>query len=130
MKWVRSHSLYFAWLVALVSVFGSLYYGEVLGMEPCRLCWYQRIGMFPLALFLGIATYRNDRKLAIYCFPLIVFGGLFALYQSFMQLFPFLKIAAICGEASPCSIAGNMPYLSFLAFCAIGIFILISPRSN
>lgn len=128
MKWIQSHSLYLAWVIALVGLFGSLYYGEVLQMEPCRLCWYQRIGMFPLALFLGIATYTNERKIAFYSLPLVVFGGLFAFYQSLTQIFPTVKIAALCSESSPCTLAGNIPYFSLLAFASIGILILLNKK--
>ena len=42
-----------AWIVALVTTAGSLYYSEHLGFVPCELCWYQRIAMYPLAVILG-----------------------------------------------------------------------------
>lgn len=124
-KWVKYNHLYVAWVVALVGLFASLFYGEVLQMEPCRLCWYQRIGLFPLALFLGIAWYKNDQKIALYSIPLVAFGGFFSLYQSATQLFPVLQITALCGEGSPCTLAGYLPYLSFLGFASIGAFILL-----
>ena len=41
-----------AWLVATVATVGSLYYSEIANFVPCRLCWYQRIGMYPLAVIL------------------------------------------------------------------------------
>jgi disulfide bond formation protein DsbB len=126
MNLIKKHSLYLAWVVALIALFGSLYYGEVLHMEPCRLCWYQRIGMFPLALFLGFAFYHNDSKIALYSLPLVAFGGLFASYQSLTQMFPSLQITAICGETSPCTLAGYAPYLSLLAFASIGILICLN----
>ena len=119
---MKNYSLYFAWLISLVAVLGSLYYSEVLHFEPCRLCWYQRIAMFPLAIFLGVAFYQNDQKLARNCLPLIVIGACFAFYQSFIQLFPSFQIAALCGESS-CTITGVAPYFSFIAFVAIGALI-------
>lgn len=124
MIWVKKNALYLAWLISLAAVLGSLYYGEVLHMEPCRLCWFQRIGMFPLALFLGIATYQNELRIAIYCLPLVLFGGLFALYQSLLQIFPGIQIRMLCGEGAPCTMAGYVPYLSLLAFALIGWLIL------
>ncbi|EKE08076.1 MAG: disulfide bond formation protein DsbB [uncultured bacterium] len=120
--------LYLAWLIALIALFGSLYYGEVLQMEPCRLCWYQRIGMFPLALFLGIAWYKGDQKMALYSLPLIVFGGLFALYQSASQLFPSLSMAILCGEGASCTTMSYQPYWSCLGFFLIGMLVLRRPR--
>lgn len=130
MNWIKAQALYLAWIVSLAAVLGSLYYGEILHIEPCRLCWFQRIGMFPLALFLGIAVYQNDRKVAIYCLPLILFGGLFALYQSLIQIFPQIQIRMLCGEGSPCTLAGYTPYLSLLAFSLIGVLILLSPSKK
>ncbi len=46
-----------AWGTALVSTLGALFIGEVMGMTPCVLCWWQRIFMFPLALILGMAAF-------------------------------------------------------------------------
>ena len=120
MKWIQKHSLYLAWVISIVALLGSLYYGEVLRFEPCRLCWYQRIAMFPLALFLGIAFYHHDFKIARCCLPLVGIGAAFALYQSIAQIFPPLQITVLCGESTPCAVAGPAPYLSFLAFAAIG----------
>ena len=51
-----------AWGVALAATLGALFIGEVMGMTPCLLCWYQRIFMFPLALILGMAAFAEDRR--------------------------------------------------------------------
>lgn len=126
MNLVRKFSLYFAWVIALVGVLVSVFYGEVLNLEPCRLCWYQRIGLFPLALFLGIAYYKNNRSLAVYTLPLVVFGGLFAAYQSLMQIFPVLHIEALCGSSNHCMLPPVSPFLSLFGFAAIAFFILFS----
>lgn len=128
MKWFEANRLYLAWVIALVALFGSLFYGEVLQMEPCRLCWYQRIGMFPLALFLGIAWYKSDKKIALYSMPLVAFGGFFAFYQSMIQMFPSLQISALCGVDTPCTLAGYAPYLSFLGFASIGSLVLMKDK--
>ena len=58
-----------AWMLATVSTAGALFMGEVMGMTPCNLCWFQRIAMFPLVLILGVAAYRNDREGALYALP-------------------------------------------------------------
>ena len=34
--------------VAVVATAGSLYLSEVAHFVPCKLCWYQRIAMYPL----------------------------------------------------------------------------------
>ncbi len=35
--------LFGAWLVASVATLGALFFGEVMQLPPCVLCWYQRI---------------------------------------------------------------------------------------
>ncbi|HSX11252.1 MAG TPA: disulfide bond formation protein B, partial [Chlamydiales bacterium] len=104
MKWVREHSLYFAWVISLAGLAISLFFGEVLHLEPCRLCWYQRVAIFPLALFLGIAAYKHDRNLALYSLPLVAFGGVFAFYQVLIQYLPALHIHSLCGSADHCTL--------------------------
>src|SRR6476646_7284373 len=65
------NELWIAWIVALVAVAGSVFYSEVSQFIPCRLCWFQRIGMYPLAAILLIAAIRRDtRGGAIYGLPL------------------------------------------------------------
>ncbi len=115
--------IYWAWVIALICFFGSLYYGEMMGFEPCRLCWYQRVCMFPLALFLGLAWYKDEHKIAFYSMPLVLFGGIIAFYQMLSQIFPALQINALCSEASPCTLSSYAPYFSFLGFSMIGYLI-------
>ena len=47
-------------LVAGGATLGSLYYSEVVGYQPCVLCWAQRIFMYSLALVLTVGAIRND----------------------------------------------------------------------
>ncbi|WP_246316596.1 disulfide bond formation protein B [Planococcus glaciei] len=47
-----------------MATLGSLYFSEIKGFIPCDLCWFQRIFMYPLEVFLGIATFQNDWKIA------------------------------------------------------------------
>ena len=71
--------LFSAWVIALAASLGALFIGDVLGQEPCNLCWYQRIAMFPLALVLGIACLYNDFSIRRYALPLAIAGGAVAL---------------------------------------------------
>lgn len=117
-----------AWLVAVVSTGSALFIGEVMGMIPCVLCWYQRIAMFPLALMLGMAFYSEDRRGAVYALPLALVGAAFAGYHS-------LLVAGLIPQAwIPCSAGAScadqklnffygieLPWLSLAAFVAIAI---------
>ena len=52
-------ALWLAALVAIVTTLGSLYFSEVAHFIPCKLCWYQRIAMYPLSITLLIAALRR-----------------------------------------------------------------------
>lgn len=132
-KLLFQYSLYFAWVVALIGLLLSLYFGEVLKWELCRLCWYQRIALFPLALLLGVAAYRYDRHFVPYALVLCTAGGLAALYQVLEGRFPVLRTAAICGYTNDCSknvfeLFGflTFPMVGAIGFFFIGIFLLLS----
>ena len=47
---VDDAALWIAFLVAATATAGSLYFSEVADFVPCRLCWFQRIAMYPLAV--------------------------------------------------------------------------------
>ena len=76
--------LLIAWVIAVAATAGALFIGEVMGMTPCLLCWYQRICMFPLAIVLGIACYSEDRRGAIYALPLAMGGIALAGYHTLL----------------------------------------------
>ena len=115
-----------AWALAMVSTLGALFLGEVMGMTPCVLCWYQRIFMFPLAIILGIAVFAEDRRGALYALPFAV--GAVALAGDHTALVagwvPQWWIP--CGSGPSCSQQAlvifddiQLPWLSLAAFVAI-----------
>lgn len=122
MNWLKKYALYFAWLVSLVGLFVSLFVSEFLSYEPCPLCWYQRIALFPLALLLGIATYRQDKSFVLYGFALAAMGEFFALYQVLERRFPALQTLPLCGSSGRCDepVFQWFGFLTFPAISAIG----------
>lgn len=74
-----------ALLVAAVATAGSLYYSLGLGLYPCRLCWYQRILMYPLVVLLGWAL-AADVDVAVPALALSVPGAALAAYHSWLQV--------------------------------------------
>lgn len=115
-----------AWLVALAATLGALFIGEVMGMTPCTLCWYQRILMFPLAALLGIAAFRTEPVGALYALPLALGGMAMAAYHTALVAGWVPVWWVPCGAGPSCSdqplvILGNIqiPWLSLAAFAAI-----------
>ncbi|EGK69309.1 putative disulfide bond formation lipoprotein [Chlamydia abortus LLG] len=129
-RFLRNYALYFAWLISCTGTVMSIYYSYLLNIEPCVLCYYQRICLFPLSVILGIATYREDDLVKIYALPLSIMGMLIAVYQICLQEIAGMTID-ICGRVS-CStklfIFGfiPIPMASALAFCAISCLLILS----
>ncbi|MFC0216651.1 disulfide oxidoreductase [Paenibacillus chartarius] len=126
----RRFGLYFAWIVAVVAMLGSLYFSEILRFEPCKLCWLQRICMYPLSLLLGIAAYRGERSIVSYAMPLAIIGGLISLWHTLEQKIPALAELAPCTIGVPCNedyLDGfvTIPMLALIAFILIIIFLAI-----
>lgn len=117
--------LLLCWLIALTSTLGSLFFSEVMGLEPCVLCWYQRIAMFPLVPILAVALYREDWQGVTYAFLFAAAGWLAAGYHSLLYAGYIPKRMQPCGKGISCAdvkleIAGHLsiPLLSLIAFSA------------
>ena len=124
--------LFLSWLVALVSTLAVLFIGEIMGQEPCVLCWYQRAFMFPLAVVLGVACYLNDPGVWRYGLPLAIFGWAFAAYHTLLVAGVIPTALEPCGEGTSCTSDDMMifsvvpiPLLSVGAFSAIIILLLL-----
>ncbi len=126
-----------AWLTAAVATAGALFIGEVMGMTPCVLCWYQRILMFPLALVLGIACFANDRRGAVYALPLALGGCVLAGYHTLLVAGHIPKAWIPCGTGVSCAdqkleiLDGvPIPWLSLAAFLLIAILLIVYLRKT
>ena len=65
--------LWLAFAVALVATGGSLFFSEIEHFVPCKLCWFQRIAMYPL-LLLALPALARDVRAGRYFLPLPVVG--------------------------------------------------------
>jgi disulfide bond formation protein DsbB len=118
--------LWIAWAIAAVATAGSLFFSEYSDFVPCRLCWFQRIAMYPLAVVLLIAAVRRDfRGGALYALPFPAAGALVAIYHVYIEYNPEAESAS-CKVAAPCSLKWieelgyvTIPVLALTAFAAI-----------
>jgi disulfide bond formation protein DsbB len=115
-----------AWIVALVATVGSLIYSEVVHFIPCRLCWFQRIAMYPLSVILLVGAIRREALVRYYALPLSLVGFLISVWHYLIQAFPSLEGGA-CDSANPCS-SRYVETFGFISipFMAGAGFILIS----
>ncbi len=122
-----------AWALSLTATLGSLFIGEVMGMTPCNLCWYQRAMMFPLPIVLGFACYESN-------FTTIKSGLLITLIGTAVALFHSAYYAGIiprsiqpCGAGPSCAddklelfSTLVIPYMSLTAFTIIALLLAMA----
>ncbi len=120
---MKKYALYFAWVLSLFGVLFSVYQGEILGMEICRLCWYQRCSLFPLALLLGVAAYQGDRNFSRYGLMLAGAGAVLAWIQVFT---PASLCSHGCVEKTAVLWFLTLPMISGIGFATIFFLLWLS----
>jgi disulfide bond formation protein DsbB len=125
-----------AWFVAFLATAGSLYFSEVAGFEPCRLCWYQRIAMYPLVIVLAIAAARRERAGTYYAAAIALIGALVSVYHVTLEWFPSLDSGA-CSATTPCTLIWfrmfgfiSLPTLALSAFALILTLMVLRHASD
>jgi disulfide bond formation protein DsbB len=115
--------LYGAWVLAFVAALGSLFFGEVMGLPICTLCWYQRIFLYPLVLMLPAAILLRDRNITYYALPLAVSGLALAAYHNLLYYGFIARSITPCTEAVPCTLR-QIEWLGFITIplMSVGAF--------
>ena len=112
--------------VGAVSMFGSLYFSEIADYVPCRLCWFQRIAMYPIALVAFVALRRRDAAARWYVVPMAVAGAGVSSYH-------YLIERGVLNDSDSCALFGpscaDIWFEEFgfvtLAFMALAGFVAI-----
>jgi len=109
-------NIYLAWLISLAGALLSLTFSEIIHIDPCPLCWWQRCALFPLVIILGIAAFRRDQSIAIYALPLAAAGMAIAVCQYTLGA----QICTACSHPTE----HMLSLVSAIGFFAIGICLL------
>jgi disulfide bond formation protein DsbB len=126
---LQGKAVWLAWLVALVATVGSLIYSEIIHFVPCRLCWFQRIAMYPMAAVLLVGAIRRELQVKYYALPLALVGLPISIYHYLLQTFPSMEGGA-CDPSIPCSakyvdIFGfiSIPFMAGAGFIVIAVLL-------
>ncbi len=136
MRVFGTHAVSLSFIVALVATLGSLFYSDIAGFEPCKLCWYQRIVMYPQVILFGVALWKRRNDLADYSLALSGIGALIAGYHYLLQR--GVVSAAPCsavGYSVSCSKVFTMsfgyitiPLMAFTAFALLFALQMVNKR--
>ncbi len=131
-KFVHKYALWLGFGVSMVAIVGSLLYSNLIGFEPCTLCWWQRIFIYPQAVLFLVAIMKKDRGIFDYALPMSIAAFIFSLYQSYSNFSgaSLLPCTATGGECSriyvieygyitiPLMSLTLVTYLLFIKLCA------------
>jgi disulfide bond formation protein DsbB len=128
---VSDVALWIAFLVAGIAMAGSLYFSEVADFIPCRLCWFQRIAMYPLAVILLVAAIRRDREVWRYAVPIAAIGACVSMYHYLIEWNPDLEVGDACAATGPsCTDVWFREFgfvtLAFMALCGFVAVIVLT----
>jgi len=112
---LRSQGLAFAALVTAVATAGSLYLSEGAHLVPCRLCWYQRTMMYPLAVILVVAAVRRDWSIRPYAITQALIGAAVSTWHVLIEWYPSLESGSSCDPTNPCSALPLNRYAGYLS---------------
>lgn len=125
-----------AWGQALIATLGSLFFSEIMHFIPCKLCWIQRILMYPLVIIYGTAIVKKNAQIAIPGLILAVLGIPIAAYHYMTQKLDVTDTDSFCGVV-PCTTEYinyfgfiTIPFLSLMAFTIIVTAHLLSLKSK
>ena len=123
---LQDHYLILGFIISLIAVSGSLFYSEIMAYTPCRLCWYQRIFMYPQLFLFLIALKTKSKSIITNSLVLSVIGGLLASYHYLLQLgvinsgifsCEFVGISVNCSQYFSLSYGYiTVPFMSLTAF--------------
>lgn len=107
--------LYAAWVVSITAFLGSVTFSEVLKLTPCKLCWIQRIFMFPLVFILGVGIIFKDQKIPFYVLPLSLIGMTVSFYHVLLYRGILPEAKGFCEAGISCT----TKYVEFFGFLSI-----------
>ncbi|MFH7321266.1 disulfide bond formation protein B [Desulfurivibrio sp. D14AmB] len=128
--------LFLCWLLVSGATLTSIFFSSVLEYQPCVLCWYQRICLFPLIFIFAAGLFPTfDKSVVKYALPLTIFGGLIALYHTLLYAGIIPENIQPCTQGVSCTeqyfeLLGfiSIPMLSFFTFATLATLLIILQR--
>ena len=128
---------YLAWVIALVSTVGSLFFSEVMNLPPCVLCWYQRIAMYPLVVIIGSGIIMRDRRMRNYALPVCLIGLAVSVYHNLLYYGLIPESITPCTQGISCTSRQiewlgfiTIPLLALTAFAGLTLCLLFDKSES
>ena len=143
---LASNSYKIAFFTSAIAMSGSLYFsnspywidiGQGIELversniwEPCRLCWFQRILMYPIVFMSATAIYLGKKDLKDYVMPLVLLGIPLSFYHAVIQRIEQFSSAGCSITQVSCQTQYTfhygyitVPVMALTAFILIGLML-------
>lgn len=121
---LKKYGMHIIFVTSILALLGSLFYSKIMGYDPCELCWYQRILMYPLVLISGFSLKKSSLQIKKMILSLAIVGVAIGIYQYITQI---TDTETFCGiGATSCSdkIVFAFGYIS-IPLMAVTAFLII-----
>ena len=88
---------------SLSAFLGSLFYSIIIGFQPCTLCYWQRIFMYPMLFLASLSLIKKDKLDSSYLLMLSGIGSLISIYHIYIQFTPNPLPCSMTGQGVSCS---------------------------
>ncbi|OGM08765.1 hypothetical protein A2159_03415 [Candidatus Woesebacteria bacterium RBG_13_34_9] len=136
-SFLKKYILYIALIQSIIATLGSHFFSEISGFIPCKLCWYQRIMMYPLVVILIVGIIEKNKHLNKYVLPLSIMGMGIAIYHNLLYYGVLTESVIYCTSGVSCTTKYiewfdfiTIPLLSLTAFTVITILMLIYQKNQ
>jgi len=134
---VKRYSYHLIFLLSVGGVVGSLIYSEIVGFEPCVLCWYQRIFLYSIAILTLVALIKKEKVLNTYLLSLAIPGAIIGFYQYAVTELGAPSLTPCTTEGGSCAITYfvnfgyiTIPFMAFSTFALITLIICVDKFSK
>jgi disulfide bond formation protein DsbB len=104
-----------------LALFGSLYFSDVKGFEPCVLCWWQRIFMYSQIPVIIVALLKKEVDIYKYTLTLSILGIIVSIYHNLLYI-GIIKNEDFCTGGISCT----SKYVEYFGFVTIPFLALMS----
>jgi disulfide bond formation protein DsbB len=134
----REYGLIAIFILSTLAVAGTLVMQYAGNLQPCLLCWWQRIFMYPIPLLSLIAIIKNRQisDIADYVLTFSVLGFIVALYQHLLQVLPSGTIIP-CDATDDCAIRSvfefhfvTIPWMAMTVFALLFLIALLARKRS
>ena len=134
----RRWGLLSIFILSTLAVAGTLIMQYAGNLQPCLLCWWQRVFMYPIPLISLIAIIKDQKisDIADYILTLSVFGFVVALYQHLLQILPAGALIP-CDASDDCAIRSvfefhfiTIPWMAVTVFATLFLVALLARKSE